>query len=219
MRVPGAAGWRQALAPSANRCRAARRDTPRASAMWFQDLPRARADDVPDVCLSGAVPSPWLADPHLDNIACLSGPLEAPPRQKRRSAPMGMATRRPELRHPDLAPRPCPNLLDRLAGPRSWGSITNDLSIRVPARGTRRSVGAPSRGGCRIIAWRCDGAWHTDRVAHFSGLVPIDRLRRRRFAPRFGFQGYLPDSHREDRSLASGRDHATPVVLAWLAPV
>ena len=153
MRVPGAAGWRQALAPSANRCRAAGRDTPRASAMWFQDLPRARADDVPDVCLSGAVPSPWLADPHLDNS------LVCPARWRRR--PGRSAAPRHGHGHPPpgtqtscLAPRPCPNLLDRLAGPRSWGSITNDLSIRVPARGTRRSVGAPSRGGCRIIAWR-----------------------------------------------------------------
>ena len=30
----------------------------------------------------------------------------------------GMATRRAGLRHPDLASRPCPNLLDRQTGPR-----------------------------------------------------------------------------------------------------
>ena len=33
----------------------------------------------------------------------------------------GMATSRSGLRHPDLAARPCPNLLDRLAGPRVPG--------------------------------------------------------------------------------------------------
>ncbi len=35
----------------------------------------------------------------------------------------GVATRRPGLRHPDVTVRPCPNLLDGLAGPRVQGLL------------------------------------------------------------------------------------------------
>ena len=50
----------------------------------------------------------------------------------------GMATRRPGLRHPDLTARPCPNLLDRLAGPRVRG-----LRRLVEVQNVLRARGSP----------------------------------------------------------------------------
>jgi hypothetical protein len=57
-----------------------------------------------------------------------------------------MATRRSGLRHPDLAERPCPNLLDRLAWPRirrlnRLEEIQNVLRARGSPQGQKPMVG------------------------------------------------------------------------------
>lgn len=52
----------------------------------------------------------------------------------------GMAARRSGLRHPDLAARPCPNLLDRLAGPRVRG-----LHRLEEVQNVLRALGGPQR--------------------------------------------------------------------------
>jgi hypothetical protein len=62
----------------------------------------------------------------------------------------GMATRRSGLRHPDLAARPCPNLLDRLAGPRVRGlhrleEVQNVLCARGSPQSQEPMVGVRKR--------------------------------------------------------------------------
>jgi hypothetical protein len=62
----------------------------------------------------------------------------------------GMPTRRTGLRHPDLAARPCPNLLDRLTGPRIGGvhrleEIQNVLCTRGRPQGEEPMVGVGER--------------------------------------------------------------------------
>lgn len=62
----------------------------------------------------------------------------------------GMATRRSGLRHPDLAARPCPNLLDRLAGPRVRGlhrleEVQNVLRARGSPDSQQPMVGVRKR--------------------------------------------------------------------------
>ena len=61
-----------------------------------------------------------------------------------------MATRRSGLRHPDLAARPCPNLLDRLAGPRVPGlhrleEVQNVLRARGSPQSQEPMVGVRKR--------------------------------------------------------------------------
>jgi DNA-binding CsgD family transcriptional regulator len=61
-----------------------------------------------------------------------------------------MATRRSGLRHPDLAARPCPNLLDRLAGPRVRGlhrleEVQNVLRARSSPQSQEPMVGVRKR--------------------------------------------------------------------------
>jgi hypothetical protein len=62
----------------------------------------------------------------------------------------GMATRRTGLGHPDLAARPCPNLLDCLAGPRIRGlhrleEVQNVLCARRRPQGQKPVVGVRER--------------------------------------------------------------------------
>jgi hypothetical protein len=61
-----------------------------------------------------------------------------------------MATRRAGLRHPDLAARPCPNLLDRVAGPRVRGlyrleEVQNVLCARGRPQSQEPMVGVRER--------------------------------------------------------------------------
>ena len=61
-----------------------------------------------------------------------------------------MATRRSGLGHPDLAARPCPNLLDRLAGPRVRGlhrleEVQNVLRARSRPQSQEPMVGVRKR--------------------------------------------------------------------------
>jgi hypothetical protein len=61
-----------------------------------------------------------------------------------------MAARRPGLRHPDLAACPCPNLLDRLAGPRVRGlhrleKVQNVLCARGSPESQEPMVGVGKR--------------------------------------------------------------------------
>jgi len=62
----------------------------------------------------------------------------------------GMATRRSGLRHLDLAARPCPNLLDRLAGPRVQGlhrleEVQNVLRAQSSPQSQELMVGVRKR--------------------------------------------------------------------------
>jgi len=62
----------------------------------------------------------------------------------------GMATRRTGLRHPDLAARPCPDLLDRLAGPPIRGlhrleEVQNVLCARGRPQSEEPMVGVCER--------------------------------------------------------------------------
>jgi hypothetical protein len=62
----------------------------------------------------------------------------------------GMATRRPGLRHPDLTRRPCPNVLDRPAGPRVGGpdrfeEVQNVLGARGRPQSEEPMVGVRER--------------------------------------------------------------------------
>jgi hypothetical protein len=61
-----------------------------------------------------------------------------------------MATRRAGLRHPDLASRPCPNLLDRQTGPRVRGlhrleEVQNVLCARGSPQSQKPMVGVRER--------------------------------------------------------------------------
>lgn len=68
----------------------------------------------------------------------------------------GMATRRTGLRHPDLAARPCPDLLDRLAGPRIRGlhrleEVQNMFCARGRPQSQEPMVGVRERPPRRMV--------------------------------------------------------------------
>jgi hypothetical protein len=71
----------------------------------------------------------------------------------------GMATRGSGLRHPDLAARPCPNLLDRLAGARVRGlnrleHVQNVLRARGSPQSQEPMVGVRKRPPRRMVMKR-----------------------------------------------------------------
>src|SRR5207302_823841 len=92
----------------------------------------------------------------------------------------GMATRRAGLRHPGLASRPCPNLLDRQTGPRVRGlhrleEVQNVLCARgspqsqEPMVGVRERTPAADGDEAGVAVFWQDHGWSVTQTASKSG--------------------------------------------------
>src|SRR5438270_9512137 len=95
----------------------------------------------------------------------------------------GMATNRAGLRHPDLASRPCPNLLDRQTGPRVRGlhrleEVQNVLCARgspqsqEPMVGVRKPPPAADSDEPGVAVFGQDHGWSVNQAASKSGKAP-----------------------------------------------